>query len=222
MKMRIIIKTTKNQNIIPFDYIPLMVGAIHKWIGGNNDLHGKISLYTFSWLKGSEKVKSGFHFPTGASFFISAHDEKLIGKIIKGAMEQPELFFGMSVNEISLVSNPSFEKGEAYFPVASPVLIKRKEADRVNHYLFSDPKSDELLTETMVKKMSLAGIDSTGLSISFDRNYHAAKTKVVNYNGIKSKGNVCPVIVKGSPEQIEFVWNVGVGNSTGIGFGALN
>lgn len=220
--MRIIIKTSKNQSIVPFDYIPLMVGAIHKWIGSKNDLHGTLSLYTFSWLKGAEKVKSGFNFPKGASFFISAHDEKLINKIMKGAMDLPELFFGMSVKEISLVNNPSFEKEEVYFPVASPVLIKRKEEERVNHYLFNDPKSDELLTETMAKKMSMVGIDSTGLSISFDRSYHAAKTKVVNYNGIKNKGNVCPVIVKGSPEQIEFVWNVGVGNSTGIGFGALN
>lgn len=220
--MRIIIKTSKNQTIVPFDYIPMMVGAIHKWIGSKNDLHGKMSLYTFSWLKGAQKVKSGFNFPHGASFFISAHDEKLIKQIIKRAMDQPELFFGMSIKEISLVSSPSFEREEAWFPVASPVLIKRKEENRVNHYLFSDPKSDELLTESIAKKMSLAGLDSTGLSISFDRSYHAAKTKVVNYNGIKNKGNVCPVIVKGSPEQIEFVWNVGVGNSTGIGFGALN
>ena len=27
--------------------------------------------------------------------------------------------------------------------------------------------------------------------------------------------------LKGSPEQIAFAWDVGVGNSTGIGFGAL-
>ena len=220
--MRIIIKTSKNQSIVPFDYIPLLVGTIHKWIGSKNDIHGKISLYTFSWLRGAEKVKSGFNFPRGASFFISAHDEKLIKQIIKRAMELPELFFGMSVREISLVGSPSFEKEEAYFPVASPVLIKRKEENRVNHYLFNDAKSDELMTESMVKKMILAGLDPSGLSISFDRNYQSARTKVVNYNGIKNKGNVCPVIVKGSPEQIEFVWNVGVGNSTGIGFGALN
>ena len=41
-------------------------------------------------------------------------------------------------------------------------------------------------------------------------------------NGIKNKASICPVIVKGTSEQIAFAWNVGVGNSTGIGFGALN
>jgi CRISPR/Cas system endoribonuclease Cas6 (RAMP superfamily) len=30
------------------------------------------------------------------------------------------------------------------------------------------------------------------------------------------------VIIKGTPEQLAFAWNVGLGNSTGIGFGALN
>ncbi|MEQ8469688.1 MAG: CRISPR-associated endoribonuclease Cas6 [Marinoscillum sp.] len=220
--MRIIIKTSENHEVVHFDHIPYLVGAIHKWLGVNNSVHGTVSLYSFSWLNGGRKENGGLNFPSGASFFISAHDENLIKQIINGAMEQPELFAGMRVQEIKIQNTPFFEGDEERFPVASPVLIKKKEEDRVKHCLFDDPDANEYLTQSMHKKMDIAGIDPAGLSISFDPDYRSAHTKLVNYNGIKNRASVCPVRVKGSPEQIAFVWNVGVGNSTGIGFGALN
>jgi CRISPR-associated endoribonuclease Cas6 len=59
------------------------------------------------------------------------------------------------------------------------------------------------------------------LEIRFEKNYSKAKTKLIAYNGIKNKTNWCPVIIKGKPETKFFAWNVGLGNSTGIGFGAI-
>ena len=53
--MRIHISTTKNSSLVPFGYQQKLVGTIHKWIG-NNSIHDSISLYSFSWLKGGEKV----------------------------------------------------------------------------------------------------------------------------------------------------------------------
>lgn len=220
--MRIIISLSPNISIVPFDHIPYLTGAVHKWIGQNNAVHGSISHHSFSWLKGARKGNGGLYFPRGASFFISAHDEDLVKRIVSGAIDQPELFAGMRVLEIKLQNTPLFERGEEFFSVASPVLIKKKELDRVKHCLFNDPEANEFLTQSMHKKMSLAGINPDGMCISFDPDYRSAHTKLVNYNGIMNRASVCPVIVKGTPEQIAFAWNVGIGNSTGIGFGALN
>jgi CRISPR-associated endoribonuclease Cas6 len=44
---------------------------------------------------------------------------------------------------------------------------------------------------------------------------------MIIYKGIANKANWCPVIIKGRPETKLFAWNVGLGNSTGIGFGAI-
>lgn len=52
--MRIHISTTKNTSLVPFDYQQKLVGTIHKWIG-DNSVHDRISLYSFSWLKGGKK-----------------------------------------------------------------------------------------------------------------------------------------------------------------------
>ena len=53
--MRIRIKTTEMKKILPFDYQGKLIGVIHKWLG-NNELHDKISLYSFSWLLGGVMV----------------------------------------------------------------------------------------------------------------------------------------------------------------------
>ena len=103
-----------------------------------------------------------------------------------------------------------------------PVFVKRRINGREKHFLYSDKESNELLTETMATKLSKAGLSSDGVSVRFDNEFHNPKTKLLEYRGIKNRANICPVIIKGTPEQIAFAWNVGVGNSTGIGFGALD
>ena len=64
--MRIKIKTTSNNSILPFDYQGKLIGVIHKWLG-TNEIHDKISLYSFSWLLNGIMVdKKGYMFPDGA------------------------------------------------------------------------------------------------------------------------------------------------------------
>ena len=53
--MRIYLRTTPNDVIVPFDYQQKIVGTIHKWLG-NNEIHDKISLYSFSWLLGGNMI----------------------------------------------------------------------------------------------------------------------------------------------------------------------
>jgi CRISPR-associated endoribonuclease Cas6 len=118
---------------------------------------------------------------------------------------------------------PDFESPKK-FTLNSPILLKGYDTQKSQqkHLEFSDPASDETLTKILINKLTKAGLDGTDVKVYFDRTYHNAKTKLVNYRGIGNKANICPVIVEGTPEQIGFVWNVGVGHSTGIGFGAIN
>ena len=77
------------------------------------------------------------------------------------------------------------------------------------------------MVETMQTKMKEVGIKEDSLEISFDKNYHRAGTKKITYHGIENRVSWCSVIIKGKPETKLFAWNVGIGNSTGIGFGAI-
>jgi CRISPR-associated endoribonuclease Cas6 len=78
-----------------------------------------------------------------------------------------------------------------------------------------------LLTEAVKRRLEFNGIPDAALKITFDKTYQGKKTKLIKYRGIGNKTSVCPIIVEGKFDTMEFLWNNGVGHSTGIGFGCL-
>lgn len=218
--MRLYLKLSKNIEIIPFNYQHLLTGAIHKWIGKGNNEHGDISLYSFSWLQNVKTNNKGISLTRDSYFFISAFDGALIKAILKGILDEPEVCCSSKVLDVQIMETPEFGTRE-HFLSASPIFIKRRFDNEERHIVFDDESSGKYLTETMRKKLSVAGLAREGLSIEFDKNYSNPQTKLIHYKNIKNRTNICPVIIKGTPEQIAFAWDVGVGNSTGIGFGSL-
>jgi len=217
--MRIHLKIQTENRIIPFDHQSLLTGTIHKWLDWNDE-HGKVSLYSFSRLEGGKAAKTGLRFEKQTSFFFSAHNPDLIKKLVAGIQTDNTMFNGLSVSEIILQEDPDLTQRELFF-VASPVLIKRKVDDRIDHIIYNDPRSNSCLKETLETKMNEAGINDNTFDVQFEKSYPKAGTKKITYNGIENKASWCPVIIKGKPETKLFAWNVGLGNSTGIGFGAI-
>jgi CRISPR-associated endoribonuclease Cas6 len=218
--MRIYLQLTKNTELIPFNYQPFLTGALHKWMGKENVEHGNISLYSFSWLQNVDTTEKGINLKQNSFFFISAYNEILIKTIVKGIMIDSSVCFGSSVLSINIEKNPLFSDIQR-FPIASPVFVRQSDGEKDGHISFDNEKSSIYLTEIMQRKLALAGLPTDNIKVSFDRNYHNPRTKIITYKEIGNRVNICPVIVEGTPEQIAFAWNVGVGHSTGIGFGAL-
>lgn len=217
--MRIHLSIGAPEKPLPFDHQHLLVGTIHKWLGWNEE-HGKVSLYSFSRLEGGKVTKAGLLFEKGISFFFSSHYPEQIQKLISGIQTDRTMFNGLEVSEILMQEDPDLTGRELFFP-GSPVFIKRKNGEKIDHILYDDPRAGSYLKETMITKMEHAGLKDDTLEISFDAAYRKAGSKMVNYNGIKNKANWCYVIINGKPETKLFAWNVGLGNSTGIGFGAI-
>jgi CRISPR-associated endoribonuclease Cas6 len=137
-------------------------------------------------------------------------------------MSQPDFFAGMKVVDLRIQQTPVFPE-RMRFSVASPVLVKKFDGTSIRHLTFNDPEANDVMTKTMQTKLRTAGLDAHAetVRVSFDTSYTGAKTKLVDIHGIKNRANVCPVIVEGTPEAVAFAWDVGVGHSTGSGFGAL-
>ncbi len=218
--MRLYLKLTKNSSAIPYNYQHLLTGCIHKWLGKSNVEHGKISMYSFSWLQNVRATAKGLWLSLDSYFFINFHDDSVAKKVVSGILSNSEMFNGVLVKEVLLKETPHFD-GKESFMVASPILIKRTVGDSEKHYTFSDKEANLLMTQTLQTKLGEAGLAKDNVLVRFDESYSNPKTKLINYKGVGNKANLCPIIVEGSREQIEFAWNVGIGNSTGIGFGAL-
>lgn len=218
--MRLYIKLSSNKEIIPFGYQHLLTGVVHKWIGKTNEEHGQRSLYSFSWLQNTVSNNKGINLKKDAYFFISAYDEELIKRIIRGILENPDTFCGSRVIDVQIKETPQFSNEERFF-LNSPILIRKREGEISKHVTCFEEDFETLLTESTKKKLRFAGLNPDGLNVELDKSYAFPQTKLVDYKGIMNKTSLAPVIIKGSPEQIAFIWDVGLGNSTGIGFGSL-
>ena len=208
---------------VPFDHLPTLKGAFHRWAGHNEELHDGLSLYSLSWLRGGRGSRNGLRYPDGAHWSISAPNPQLIHALVGGVVREPDLGLGLRVRDAQLLNPPTFQDGEQAFRVLSPVFIKweTEKGQPADHLLYDDPRADELLTATLRHKLRQAGLDDTGATVRFDRNYAGAKTKLFRYGPVQCRASLCPVLVSGTAEQIRFAWCVGVGHSTGIGCGAL-
>jgi CRISPR-associated endoribonuclease Cas6 len=219
--MRIHLITTPNRDIIPFDYQPKLVGTLNKWLGRNNDEHGNLSLYSFSWLNNGQITGNGFRFPNGAVWSISFYDEYRIKDIIRTIRESPDLFCGMFVTDVTIEETPDLSNRNRFL-LSSPIHIQRSDGKNTRHFTFKDTEASNLMKETLERKMQAAGLDSDEtLKIKFDLSYQQRKEKLVKYRNIKIKASMCPIIIEGTNVTKQFAWNVGVGNSTGIGFGSI-
>lgn len=217
--MRIYFHLSPNTEPVPFNYQPALVGALHRWLG-ENELHDDISLYSLSWLANGHVRRKALDFPNGSTFYVSAPDGAMLGNLIAGLQAGAAIRWGMEVDSVTLQRTPAFGERQRFL-VQSPVLIKRRdEAGQQQYYYPGDEQANEYLTETLQHKLRRAGLTEQA-SVAFDTDFPKPKIKMVDYKGIKIKATTCPVIVSGDPRAVAFAWEVGVGNSTGIGFGAL-
>jgi CRISPR-associated endoribonuclease Cas6 len=218
--MRIYLHLTPNTEPVPFDYQHRLVGAFHKWLG-ENELHDDISLYSLSWLSHGQQRGRGLDFPNGSTFHVSAPNDELLSALVRGVFNGHQVSWGMEVREVSIQRTPDFG-GQQRFLAQSPILIKRKREDGKHHHYYypADPEANALLTDTLQKKLQKAGL-SADVSVAFDPEFRNPRIKKIRYRDIDIKATYCPVIVTGEARAVQFAWEVGVGNSTGIGFGAL-
>lgn len=220
--MRLLLDVQANGTIVPFVHQQKMVGCIHKWLGPNA-WHGQSSLFSFSRLSGGKAVKDlkGILFDHRATFFIGASNPDFLRQILRGIQQDPEMFCGLIVQEVVIEEDPDLSKRELFYP-ASPILLKVKQKEnRYKHLLYQDSEANEVLTLNLQKKLLAAGIDDRDATAEFAPCEGVAKEMLVDYKGVKNKVSWSPVRIIGSPETKLLAWNAGLGNSTGIGFGAI-
>ena len=218
--MRIYLQLSSNTEEVPYNYQQFLVGAFHKWLG-ENELHDDISLYSLSWLSRGVATKGGLNFPQGSEFFISSPLPDLHQKTVQGIFNGQDIRWGMKVEEVRMKIPPVFGERER-FVAQSPILIQRDiESEKHKKYFFySDSQANAFLTETLKSKLKRAGLPED-VSVKFDSEYLNPYIKMIKYRDLNIKASMCPVIVEGDPRAVQFAWEVGIGNSTGIGFGAL-
>lgn len=226
--MRLRILLSSNTTPVPFSYPYQLAQQLHHRLGPDNRWHDSLSLYSVSGLVGGRMRDGALDFPAGACWFISAWEPQLLKLILASLYADPGIVFGMEVEEIALESPPEFEQHTTSpytFHLISPVLLKNRDPQgHIQHITFREPQSArEALTQNLHRKLEAGGLGpyQTVSSIWFDPGYPNPKTKLIRIKHIDNRCSMCPVIVDAPSEVLRFIWLTGIGNSTGMGFGAV-
>ncbi len=104
------------------------------------------------------------------------------------------------------------------------------EGKRKNFYVHHDNKkcSEMMIGCVKTSAEKIGFTPDSNLKIYFDESYKNKKVIPVivkkdekTGKNIKSIATTCPVVIEGNPETINFIYDLGIGHSTGMGFGTL-
>lgn len=222
MRLQIKFKADASQ-IIPFNHQPALVGVVNKWLGANNTLHGKSSFYSFSRLSGGTAIqeRNGLAFQHGAHLFFSACDAEIIKTVLVNLRNNPEAFNGLVAREVTVIEDPDLRGREIFYPT-SPFLLKEMvENGKTRHVVYTEPDASKCLTDKFRAKLAAAGYDDPLATVTFVPTEGAHQTQLISYKRINNRASWCPIRIVAKPESKLLAWNSGLGNSTGIGFGAI-
>lgn len=222
--MRLNLTLSPSTDAIPFNHLHRLTSTLHRWAGPENALHDGLSLYSFGWLHGASVQDGALHFPEGSRWRLSFYAPDAAKDVMAGILQNPRVVVGMRVVEVQEQTVPAFSDAYRFQTDRAPILARCTRDDGSRAYLtHEDEAADAVLTRILRHKMRTAGLnaDPSDATVRFDRSYDGARTKLVTIKGVDHKGSVCPVVVEGPPEAVQFAWCVGVGALTGSGFGAL-
>lgn len=178
------------------DYVTKLTGVIHKWLGENN-VHDNMSLYNFSHIHNNR-------------FNFTSFDEKLQEKLMHGINNFPKMF---AETKAIGFNQYNYDSDRVVFKTASPIFVKNNDN---THLLFEE--AEQRAKEILLKRAMFAGVKLSDFEIKFP---NRIKEKLIKIHNIKNKCFTSHVEIKGDASVKDFAAKVGIGNSTGCGFGFI-
>ena len=222
--MRIKIKFSKNTGDVPVHNQAILNSYIHKCLGVNNVYHDAKSDYNISHLYGGKlNVETNMlSFEDGGYIVISSKDSEFINKILIGVINNPILTGGMSFAGVDHMSE-QFVNGWNYFATLSPFIIKKYVEKSVYSFVTLKDEDFEGQVKTyLLNKISKidAKLDLSDFDVKIPVN-DKHKVKRILVKNVINSGNLCHISIHTNKKVAELLYNIGIGQSTGSGFGTI-
>jgi CRISPR-associated endoribonuclease Cas6 len=201
------------------DYV---ISFIHKVLGKNNKWHNGFSDYSVSTLLGGTAKDGGMSFADGAYVYVSSTNEDFINTLTANLVKkQDELYLrDMKVTNFSFPMS-TVHSDYDLIRTNSPLLLKVKD-DRIVTY--QDEDFIDLLTSQSRKKLSHLNcfseneIDSLKIE---PFHFEGASVRYAKRKNFSLPTSMVKLIVKGKATCRKALYEMGLGNSTGYCFGAV-
>lgn len=245
--MRIIIKFTKNLEPVSYINQHLVNSYIYGKCLKNDKYHNEKSNYCISGLYGGEKNNDMLNFPNGAMIVVTSQDGEFINKIILGAMNNKEFAHGMNFHTIDYIDE-KFDNICNHFATLSPFIFKEYTDDGYKFVVFNDEKFLNNANENTKNKLNILDINSFSayiteriknklIKINSDldlsnfkivarhHDKHKIKKILIRHDNVKNDvsnyANQLQLDIYCDKNIAEIIYNLGIGQSTGCGFGTI-
>lgn len=211
-----IILTKPNVNI-PVNNQHYVNGFFHKVLGENNKWHDTFSEYAISSLQGGTFNNGYLTFKKEPYFIISSENPEFIDTVMDNITKVDANIFGMVFKGMKIqdyLVNKYFDK----VITISPILLKEKSTNR--HVTVQDSDFIDVLTKNCVNKLRHEGIEDKSFKIEI-RNPEKAKKKKITVGKVENICSMVSLVVYGKKETRNTLYNLGLGHSTGCGFGTI-
>ena len=215
---------TKNTKPIHIDnYIDALNSYVHRCLGKDNKYHDSFSGYNISSPQGGKlNTNTGeLSFDNGMYFILSFPDKnsQIFSDLTKGITNGVEFGYGMKFVGVEIL-NINVGKEYDWIQTRCPVLLLSKKNNRGIRY--DDSEFIEELTNRTIKKLkhydeniNLNGFKITIINTGKNK---IKKVKIHNYN---HKCNMIRMKIEGDKKTRKILYELGLGNLTGSGFGSL-
>ena len=223
--MRIKICFTKNTEAVPNNQSVVNSYMHTKCLGNNNEYHDKPSDYCISRLLGGEIVDGGkqMNFPNGGYILVTSMNFGFIDKVINGVINNPTLGYGMEFICVDHITE-LFYSGWNYFKTTTMgFIIRRKEpVGNQHYYTINDADINEVIKNHIVNKFSKINpeLDFSNLVVAVT-DHPSNRVKSVYSKNVKNMTNICQVNINTNKLLAEYIYNYGIGQSCGSGFGTV-
>jgi len=219
--MRIKINFTRNTENIDIQNQSMVNSYIHTCLGRNNKYHDSMSNYCISNLQGGKYSNGVLNFENGGYIIVSSIDAEFINTLIIGVLNNPNFIGGMRFSGIDHIEE-RFHNGWNYFATLSPFIIKERTKNGYEFLTLNDNEFEVKLKQYLINK--LTKFDETLDLSDFDikvPNHPSHKVKKIMVKNVINHANQCHVSVHTNYEVAKLLYEIGLGQSTGSGFGVI-
>ena len=222
--MRIIIRFTKNNTPVPVKNQSFINYYIHKCLGKDNKYHNAKNDYAVSTLYAGKlnDDKKTLSFENGGYIVVTSLNDEFINTLVSGVMANKQLNWGMEFERFDFIKE-KFYNGWNHFATLSPFIIK-KNTDKKN-YDFAVLTDDDFVS--VVKNHTVNKLRAIYKNINLDDfdvkivDHPSHKVKPLWLRNCVNQANQCQVSFFCSANVAEKIYNLGIGQSTGAGFGTI-
>lgn len=218
--MRLKIKFKKTSTELPINNQHIVTKYVHDILGKNNEYHDGVSNYCISTIVGNFNPETKMlNFDDNPCFYVTSEDDKFLSTVMIGILKaKHKLCDGFEFEGVDFISetiNGKFNE----FNTLTPVLLKDETGKEVT---IRDEDYSTILEKNTIKRLSKYNpkLDLTGFKLKVRPK---GKKKFIPLKGGKAPCNVSviSVDVTANREVSEALYNIGLGKSTGYGFGTI-